>query len=65
MENEIWNLKKGGSMDKRVITYKDCKLCDFVLICIVSKMFEAIPNCKEIVLDEKGCPASWKNLTRE
>jgi len=56
--------KEGRMMASRIITKKDCKICDFVLICIVSKVFEALPTCKEIKFDKDGCPASWECYTK-
>lgn len=52
-------------MDERIITQKDCKMCDFVHICIVAKVFETIPSCKEVKFEGTGCPASWGCYTKE
>jgi len=52
-------------VDERIITKKDCKICDFAPLCIVAKVFETVSTCKEIKFNEKGCPASWKALIKQ
>jgi hypothetical protein len=46
-------------MEERIITQENCRLCDFVHICIVAKVLETLPSCQAITFDSQGCPREW------